>query len=82
MIDAVQLPEKLNYFVTEIEKLEDEKDEVREKSVLAYSDAKSSGLDTKALKQLIKERKIRKEELEAQEGLIALYRSALSMIRS
>ena len=59
--------EKLRQTVAKIERLEEEKKEIAEQIKEVYGEAKAIGFDTKALRQVIRLRKIEKAE---REGLI------------
>ncbi|HRX75538.1 MAG TPA: DUF2312 domain-containing protein, partial [Hyphomonas sp.] len=54
--------EKLRQTVAKIERLEEEKKEVAEQIKEIYAEAKAFGFDTKALRQVIKLRKIDKAD--------------------
>ena len=72
--------EQLKSFIERIERLEDEKralgDDIRE----VYAEAKGTGFDTKIMRQLIKIRKMDKDEHDEQETLLDLYMRALGML--
>jgi len=57
-----------------------EKIEIQDHIKDIYADAKSNGFDPKIMKQVIKERKIEKKELEEQETLLVMYKRALGML--
>ncbi len=71
---------QLRLFIEKIERLEEEKNELMENIREVFSEAKATGFDTKVMKQLIKIRKMKKEDLAEQEELLDLYRHALGMI--
>ena len=60
--------EKLRQTVAKIERLEEEKKEVAEQIKEIYAEAKAFGFDTKALRQVIKLRKVDRAEREEQDG--------------
>jgi uncharacterized protein (UPF0335 family) len=70
----------LKQYISKIERLEQEKIEIQDHIRETYADAKSNGFDPKIMKQVIKERKIEKKELEEQETLLAMYKRALGML--
>lgn len=70
----------LKQYISKIERLEQEKSEIQDHIKDTYADAKSNGFDPKIMKQVIKERKIEKEELEEQETLLVIYKRALGML--
>lgn len=71
---------KLRQYIEKIERLEEEKAELMDTIREAYSEAKAEGFDVKIMKQLIKIRKMKQEELAEQEELLDLYRQALGML--
>jgi uncharacterized protein (UPF0335 family) len=72
--------EQLKQYIARIERLEEDKSAVLTDLKEVYSEAKSDGFDTKAMKQIIKLRKADKAKLEEQEQLIELYKEALDMV--
>lgn len=84
MADAAQITkidettrEKLRQTVAKIERLEEEKKEVAEQIKEVYGEAKAIGFDTKALRQVIRLRKIEKAERDEQEMILETYLIAL-----
>lgn len=69
--------EKLRQTVAKIERLEEEKDEIGEQIKEVYGEAKAIGFDTKALRQVIRLRKIEKAERDEQEMILETYLTAL-----
>lgn len=69
--------EKLRQTVAKIERLEEEKKEVAEQIKDVYAEAKAIGFDTKALRQVIRLRKIERAEREEQEMILETYLIAL-----
>ena len=63
--------------VSKIEYLEERKAEIQSDIKEVFAEAKSQGLDVQVLKQLIRIRKKKKEEIEEQEELLEIYRRAL-----
>ena len=63
--------------VSQIEALEEKKAEIMTDIKETFAEAKAQGLDTAVLKQLIKLRKRKQEEVEEQEELLEIYRRAL-----
>ena len=72
--------ERLRSLVERIERLEEEKKALADDIKEIYAEAKSSGFDTKVLRQVIRQRKIDARELEEQETILDLYRRALGMV--
>lgn len=69
--------EKLRQTVAKIERLEEEKKEVAEQIKEVYGEAKAIGFDTKALRSVIRLRKIEKAERDEQEMILETYLIAL-----
>jgi uncharacterized protein (UPF0335 family) len=63
--------------VSQIEHLEEQKAEVTAQIKEVFDNAKSEGLDVSILRQLIKQRKRKKEDIAEEEELLELYRRAL-----
>lgn len=72
--------EKLRQTVAKIERLEEEKKEVAEQIKEVYGEAKAIGFDTKALRQVIRLRKIERAEREEQEMILETYLIALGEV--
>jgi uncharacterized protein (UPF0335 family) len=72
--------EKLRQTIDRIERLEEEKKEIAEQVKEVYAEAKAFGFDTKALRQVIKIRKIDRAEREEQEMVLDTYLAALGEI--
>jgi len=68
---------QLRSFIEKIERLEQDKAEINEVIRETFSEAKSEGFDVKVMRQLIKIRRMKKEELVEQEELLDLYRKVL-----
>ena len=71
---------QLKSFIERIERLEDEKRALREDIKEVYAEAKGSGFEPKIMRQIIKIRRMDKEEHDEQETLLDLYKRALSMV--
>lgn len=71
---------QLRLFIEKVERLEEEKNELMENIREVFSEAKSVGFDVKVMKQLLKLRKMKKEDLAEQEELLDLYKAALGML--
>ena len=69
--------QQLRSFIEKIESLEQDKAEINEVIRETFSEAKSEGFDVKVMRQLIKIRRMKKEELVEQEELLDLYRKVL-----
>lgn len=71
--------DKLVSFVERIERLEQEKKEVQADIREVYAQAKGEGYDKKALKQIIKFRKMTKADRDEFEFLVDSYKTSLSL---
>ena len=69
--------EKLQQVVSKIENLEEERKAVSDEIADVYAFAKAIGFDTKAIKSVIRLRKIEKAAREEQEMLLETYLIAL-----
>lgn len=69
--------EKLRQTVAKIERLEEERKEVAEQIKEIYAEAKAFGFDTKALRQVVRLRKIDKADREEAEMMLETYLIAL-----
>jgi uncharacterized protein (UPF0335 family) len=72
--------DKLKQVVSKIEKLEEEKKEVGGQIKDVYSEAKSMGYDTKALRTVIRLRKKDRQEREEEDAILDTYLLALGEI--
>jgi uncharacterized protein (UPF0335 family) len=68
---------QLKSFIEKIERLEQDKAEIAEVIRETFAEAKSEGFDVKVMRQLIRLRRMKKEEVEEQQELLDLYRHAL-----
>lgn len=69
--------EYLKQYIERIERLEEEKDGITSDIKDVYLDAKSNGFEPKIMKALVKQRKKDAAEIEEEETLLDLYKSAL-----
>lgn len=70
----------LQRVVARVERLEEEKAEVSEQIKEVYAEAKILGFDTKAIRSVVRLRKIEKAEREEQDMILETYLIALGMI--
>jgi len=70
---------QLKKLIENIERLEDEKNEISNQISDVYKEAKGSGFNTKIMKKLIALRKKDKEELQEEDFLLKTYAEALQM---
>lgn len=69
----------LRSFIERIERLEEDKNNISTDLKEVFAEAKANGFDPKTIKQVLKIRKMKDEDREEQEALLALYLSALGM---
>ncbi|HEX3974240.1 MAG TPA: DUF2312 domain-containing protein [Stellaceae bacterium] len=69
----------LKSFIERIERLEEEKKALAEDIRDVYSEAKANGFEVKIMRQIVKIRKMDKDELDEQEALLDTYLLALGM---
>ena len=79
MGDLTFAKEQLKSIVERIERLEEEKQGIADDIRDVYAEAKGNGFDTKALREIIRQRKLDKVEREELEAVIDLYQQALGM---
>lgn len=72
--------DQLRAFVERIERLEEEKQAIAADIKEVYGEAKGNGFDTKVLRQVIRLRKMDRNERLEQEAVLELYMAALGMI--
>ena len=72
--------ERLRSFIERIERLEEEKRTLSADIKEVYAEAKGTGFDTKIMRQIIRIRKMDKDDLDEQETLLDIYKRALGML--
>jgi uncharacterized protein (UPF0335 family) len=72
--------DRLKSFIERIERLEEEKKALANDIKEVYAEAKGTGFDTKIMRQLIRLRKMDKDDLDEQETLIDIYMRAIGML--
>lgn len=70
----------LRQFIEKIEGLEEEKAALMDAIREVFAETKGSGFDVKIMKQVLKMRRMKQDELMEQEELLTLYLQALGMI--
>lgn len=70
----------LKSFIERIERLESEKKALADDIHEVYSEAKATGFDVKVMRQIVKLRKMDKDERDEFEALLETYMRALGMI--
>ncbi len=71
---------QLKSFIERIERLEEEKRALGEDIKEVYAEAKGTGFDPKIMRQILKIRKMDKDEHDEQESLLDIYKRALGML--
>lgn len=74
-----RLGDQLKTYLRALEQLEQEKHEITNAIKETMDEAKREGLDVKALRQIVKLRKMGRESFEEQESTLHHYMSALGM---
>lgn len=77
---TIQSPEVLKQFIEQIEQLEEEKQAIAESIKDVYQELKGEGFDVKIVREIIKLRKLDRDELDEHDELIDLYKQAIGMI--
>jgi len=72
--------DRLKSFVERIERLEEERRALGNDLKEVYAEAKGNGFDTKIMRQVIRLRRMDKDDLDEQETLLDIYRRALGML--
>ena len=71
--------ERLRLLIERIERLEEEKRGTSDDIKDVYLEAKSTGFDVKAMKAIVRLRKLERREREEQEAMIELYKERLGL---
>jgi uncharacterized protein (UPF0335 family) len=74
--------DRLKSLIERIERLEEEKKTLANDIKEVYAEAKGTGFDTKIMRQIIRLRRMDKDDLDEQETLLDVYRRALGMLPS
>src|SRR5438045_9172843 len=72
--------DRLRSLIERIERLEEEKRTLAADIKEVYAEAKGTGFDTKIMRQLIRIRRMDKDDLDKQETLLDVYKRALGML--
>ena len=72
--------ERLKSFIERIERLEEEKRALSGDIKEVYAEAKGTGFEPKIMRQIVKIRKMDKDEVVEEESLLDLYKRALGMM--
>ncbi|MFC7333605.1 DUF2312 domain-containing protein [Rhodocista pekingensis] len=71
--------DRLRSFIERIERLEEEKKGIQDDIKDIYAEAKGTGFDTKVMRQIIRLRKMEKDDRQELDALLELYMAALGM---
>lgn len=71
--------EKLRQYIEAIEQKEDEKQDIQSQIKEMFDGAKAEGFDVKAMKSVIRIRKMDQSQLEQEEYLLETYKDALDI---
>jgi uncharacterized protein (UPF0335 family) len=74
--------EQLKAFVERVEKLEEEKKAIADDIRDVYAESKANGFDVKALRTIIRLRKMEPAEREEQNAILETYMHALGMLKN
>ena len=72
---------QLKSFIERVEQLEEEKRALGEDIKEVYAEAKGTGFQPKIMRQILKIRKMDKDEHDEQESLLDIYKRALGMLQ-
>jgi uncharacterized protein (UPF0335 family) len=72
--------DRLKSFIERIERLEEERKTLSNDIKEVYAEAKGTGFDVKIMRQVIRIRRMDKDDLDEQETLLDIYRRALGML--
>ncbi len=78
-MSEVVAADQLRQYVSRIERLESDKAEIADDMKQVFDEAKANGFDVKALRQVLKLKKLDKDSLAEQEAMLDLYRAALDI---
>jgi uncharacterized protein (UPF0335 family) len=71
--------EQLRLFIERVERLEEEKKGISDDIRDVYSEAKANGYDVKAMRAVVKLRKMEKNARQEHDALLETYRAALGI---
>ncbi len=71
--------DQLKSYIDRIEKLEEEKAEIASFIKDVFAEIKGNGYDAKAIKEILKLRKLEPQDREEQEYMLDIYKKALGM---
>ncbi|MCZ6901360.1 MAG: DUF2312 domain-containing protein [Rickettsia endosymbiont of Ixodes persulcatus] len=78
-MSEVVVKEQLEQYISKIERLEQEKADLSEEIKDIFQDASSHGFDVKAMKSILRLKKLDKDKLAEQDAMLELYRDTLGI---
>ncbi|WP_347939284.1 DUF2312 domain-containing protein [Rickettsia oklahomensis] len=78
-MSEVVVKEQLEQYISKIERLEQEKADLSEEIKDIFQDASAHGFDVKAMKSILKLKKLDKDKLAEQDAMLELYRDTLGI---
>jgi uncharacterized protein (UPF0335 family) len=72
--------EQLRQYIERIERLEEEKKGILDDIKDVYAEAKSTGFDSKTMRQIVRDRKMEKHHRDERDMLLETYRAAMGLI--
>jgi uncharacterized protein (UPF0335 family) len=79
MSEATTTDDQLRLFIERIERMEEEKKGVGDDIRDTYNEAKAQGYDTKIMRQVIKLRKMSRDDRMEMEAVLDVYKAALGL---
>lgn len=79
-VAAVHAKDHLKAYVERIERVEQDQADLATDKREIYAEAKGSGFDVKALRQVVKLRKMDKDERAENDAILSVYLTALGML--
>ena len=79
MSEATVSDDQLRLFIERIERLEEEKKGIADDIRDTYNEAKAQGYDTKIMRQVIKLRKMSRDDRMEMEAVLDVYKAALGL---
>lgn len=78
--DAMPADERLRLLIERIERLEEEKKGIGDDIKDVYLEAKAAGYDPKAMRQVVRIRKMKPDDRKEQEAILEVYKNALGIV--
>ena len=78
-MSEVVVKEQLEQYISKIERLEQKKADLSQEVKDIFQDASSHGFDVKAMKSILKLKKLDKDKLAEQDAMLELYRDTLGI---